>query len=238
MRPTERSIKEQNAFIAAAGHELRSPLAAMGASACAILADPPGTERYVRAITGECSRLGRLADDLLLLSRADTPGFTLQSAEISLDTLLIETAEGLCPAVREQGHRLSLCLPEQEELPAIFGDALRLRQALENLVLNAACHAGGEGDIQLSAVREGKTVRIAVIDHGRGIADAQKSRVFLRFVRGDDARSDRSHSGLGLSIVQEIIRLHGGEITLMDTPGGGCTFLLHLPAVKRKKGPG
>lgn len=238
VRPTEESIREQNAFIAAAGHELRSPLAAMGASASAILADPPGTERYVRAIAGECRRLGRLTDDLLLLTRTDTPGFTLQSAEVFLDTLLIETAEGMRPAVRERGHRLLLCLPDEEELPAVFGDALRLQQAVENLILNAACYAGGKGEIALSAAREGKMVRIAVTDHGKGIEDEEKERVFLRFARGDSARSDRSHSGLGLSIVQEIIRLHGGEITLEDTPGGGCTFILRLPAAKHKGRPG
>ena len=231
-RRAEENLREQRAFVAAASHELRSPLAALGASAAAILADPPGTERYVQAITGECGRLGRLTDDLLLLTRADTPGFSLQSAPVDLDTLLIETAERLLLPLRERGHALRLSLPDEEALPAVFGDGFRLRQAIENLLLNAVCYAGGEEEILLLAARAGKMVHISVIDHGAGIADDEKRRVFERFARGDRARSDRSHSGLGLSIVQEIARLHGGRVTLTDTPGGGCTFTLCLPVSK------
>ncbi|MCI8622071.1 MAG: HAMP domain-containing histidine kinase [Provencibacterium sp.] len=234
VRPTEASLRAQNAFVAAAGHEMRSPLAVMSASASAILFDPSKTRRYVQAITGECRRLGRLADDLLLLAKADAPGFAMQREEICLDTLLIETAERLTPLARAQGHPLHCYLPDEEELPAVYGDALQLRQAVENLVSNAVCHAGGEGSIELVAAREGHRVRIAVIDHGRGIADAEKERVFERFARGDSARSNRSHSGLGLSIVREIVRLHGGQVMLEDTPGGGCTFLIRLPGIDER----
>lgn len=233
-RPTEEGLREQRAFIAAASHELRSPLTALGASAAAILADPPGTAHYVQAITSECGRLGRLTDDLLLLTRADTPGFSLQSAPVDLDTLLIETAERLLLPLRDKGHALRLSLPDEEGLPAVFGDSFRLRQAVENLLLNAACYAGGEEEILLCAARAGRMVHISVIDHGIGIADDEKRRVFERFSRGDRARSDRSHSGLGLSIVQEIARLHGGRVTLTDTPGGGCTFTLCLPTLKHQ----
>ena len=78
-----------------------------------------------------------------------------------------------------------------------------------------------------------KQVVLFVVDHGPGIADAEKEKVFERFYSGDPSRTDKSHFGLGLSIAQEIVRLHHGTIRLTDTPGGGCTFEICLPIEKR-----
>jgi signal transduction histidine kinase len=198
----------QRSFVADAAHELRSPLANMRTEleVAQRLGDPPNIDDLL----ADVERLTRLVDDLLLLVRADdAPGQALAVTEpIELGALLTETAErytGARVPVKVMGGR-----PQW-----ISGDPQALRHVMTNLVDNAVRHAASR--VTLALVPGGFTV----IDDGPGIAASDRERVFERFTRLDDARTrDAGGSGLGLAIVRELVRRHGGTVTLADADPG------------------
>jgi signal transduction histidine kinase len=198
----------QRAFVADAAHELRSPLANMRTEleVAQRIGDPPNTDDLL----ADVKRLTRLVDDLLLLARADdAPGQALARTEpVELGALLAATAERYATArvpVKVIGG------PPQW----IVGDPQALGHVLTNLVDNAVRHAATR--VTLALVPGGFTV----IDDGPGIKPSDRERVFERFTRLDDARArDAGGSGLGLAIVRELVRRHGGTVTLADADPG------------------
>ena len=229
--PTAQSLKRQNEFIAAASHELRSPLAVIKASLSAAEEAPAERERFTRAAESEANRMTRLVDDLLLLAGSDASALSVRLDPLPLDTFCIEAYDQFTLLARERAHGFRLTLPDAP-LPTIRADAERLRQLLSILVNNALAYTPAGTEIELAA-RPGKgMVNLSVIDHGPGIPDEAKAQVFERFYRADESRSDKAHFGLGLSVAKEIAALHGGRLSVGDTPGGGATFTLVLP-VKR-----
>ena len=135
------------------------------------------------------------------------------------------------PLCAERGFRLELLLPE-DPLPPIQGDGQRIAQVLIILLDNAmSCNEQAQNKaLTIRAETKKDQMIIQVVDRGKGIPDQEKPHVFERFHRGDRARQDRQHFGLGLAIAYELIALHHGTITLLDTPGGGCTFSIRLLA--------
>jgi signal transduction histidine kinase len=198
----------QRAFVADAAHELRSPLANMRTEleVAQRIGDPPDIDDLL----ADVERLTRLVDDLLLLARADdAPGQALARTEpVELGALLAATAE------RYTSARVPVKIiggaPQW-----IDGDPQALGHVLTNLVDNAVRHAASR--VTLALVPGGFTV----IDDGPGIAASDRERVFERFTRLDDARArDAGGSGLGLAIVRELVRRHGGTVTLADADPG------------------
>lgn len=102
-------------------------------------------------------------------------------------------------------------------------------QVLGILLDNAIAHAQSNDTIQMGAKAEANYIVFYVKDHGCGIADKDKEKIFDRFDTGDASRTNKNHYGLGLSIAKEIVMLHHGTISLEDTPGGGCTFEIYIP---------
>lgn len=233
LKPLARNRERQNEFIAAASHELRSPLAVIQASSSAILADSSKTEVFLAAIQKECQRMARLVNDMLVLASADTKGWQIAREQIDMDTLLLDVYEHFEPLCASRHAILKLTLPDAP-LPPVLGDRERLEQILAILIDNAIAYALPDGcrcdspSIELSAWESRHHLCISVADHGPGIPEADRIRVFDRFYRSDHSRRDKSHFGLGLSVAKELAHLHGGSLTLADTPGGGCTFLLKL----------
>lgn len=232
LRPAVESHARQTAFIAAASHELRSPLAVIQANAATLRADPAQGGRALAAIEGECGRMARLLGDMLLLASADAKSWRVSLAPLEADTLLLNVYEAYAPLCRREGFTLGLSLPEGP-LPQVLGDPERLSQVFSILLDNAMAYGGGAENkaLLLKAFAHKRQVHMQVIDHGPGIPQAQRARVFDRFYRGDGARQGRGHAGLGLSIAQELLSLHGGSLALSDTPGGGCTFTAVLNAL-------
>ena len=115
-------------------------------------------------------------------------------------------------------------------LPAVFGDMERISHILSVFLDNGITYAPRGSSVTLSAVMQKHNLVCAVADHGPGIPGEEKAHVFETFYRADRSRKDKEHFGLGLSVAWELARLLGGRIRLADTPGGGCTFLLELPA--------
>lgn len=229
IRPLEKSRKEQNAFIAAASHELRSPLAVIQSSLSAIPHGEPDQARHFISISlEECKRMSRLIQDMLSLSRSDNHTWVLEAAPLEIDTLLLETYEKYQQPAREHKKKLLITLPE-ESLPLCTCDSQKIAQILAVLIDNALSYVPEEGTICLSAEKEPGAIAISVSDNGPGIPDSEKDSVFQRFYRRDTSRNDKQHFGLGLCIAREIALLHHGSLTISDTPGGGATFTLKLP---------
>lgn len=233
LKPLARNRERQNEFIAAASHELRSPLAVIQASSSAILTDSSKAEGFLSVIQKECQRMGRLVNDMLVLASADTKGWQIAREQIDMDTLLLDVYEHYEPLCASRHAILNLTLPDTP-LPPVLGDRERLEQILAILIDNAIAYALPEDcrcaspSIELSAWETRHHLCISVADHGPGIAEADRTRAFDRFFRSDHSRKDKSHFGLGLSVAKELAHLHGGSLTLADTPGGGCTFLLKI----------
>ncbi len=228
--PVEESRKTQAQFIAAASHELRSPLAVLRSAVSAISDSPQKKDTLLPLIDSECVRMSRLIDDMLLLASADAKTWKLERKEVDMDTLLIDLLESVQPACREKGISLHLELPS-EALPHVWGDPDRIRQIFMVLLDNARYYTPSGSSIFLQAQVDKKKhfLYFQVEDEGCGISQENKPYVFDRFYQADSARSDKQHFGLGLSIAKELVLLHHGTITLSDTPKGGCCFTVTLP---------
>lgn len=231
VRPVEISNQKQKDFIAAASHELRSPLMVIQSNAQAMESVPKKAPLFLENITKECHRMNLLIQDLLTLASLDAGRWSIREALLDPNLLLIEFYERFEPICQAKKVPFELRLPE-EILPNIKGDQERLIQVLTILMDNALSYNIDSKPIILSAWLQKSSLKISVIDHGPGISSHQKNLVFENFYRGDSSRKDKQHFGLGLSIAKELMTLHKGSILLTDTPGGGCTFLLSLPFSK------
>ncbi|MCM1258571.1 MAG: HAMP domain-containing histidine kinase [Roseburia sp.] len=228
VRPIQTAHEKQNAFIAAAAHELRTPLAViLSAVSASGKANPKEKETFLRTIGTESRRMSLLVNDMLTLSRADNQNFLLNLTQAELDTLLLETSEAFEPLARDCNVHLEVTLPEQG-IPKCTCDIDRIRQVLEILISNALSYGKKGGTVTLSLKEKSSHFLIAVADRGPGIPDKDKPCIFDRFYRGDSSRTTKDHFGLGLCIAKEIMDAHQGKIQAKDTPGGGATFLLEL----------
>jgi signal transduction histidine kinase len=220
----EQAQARQRRLVSDASHELRSPVAAIRQHAEVALAHPDRTTTGELAATvlAEDLRLQRLAEDLLLLTRADEHTLALRRRPVDLDDLVFEEARRLRAAT---GLRVDTTAVSAGR---VDGDAAGLRRVLRNLGDNAARHAAGRLAFSL-AERDG-LVLLGVDDDGPGIPEADRERVFERFVRLDDARArDDGGSGLGLAIVAELARAHGGTVAVAPSPLGGARVQVTLP---------
>ncbi|TDD70075.1 HAMP domain-containing protein [Jiangella aurantiaca] len=219
----EEAQTRQRAFVSDASHELRSPVASIRQHAEVALAHPDRTTvpDLAGIVLAEDLRVQRLVDDLLVLARADEQLLRPAAHPVDLDDLVLEEAARLRAADVEVDTT-------GVAAARVTGDAAALRRVLRNLGDNAARHAAGVVTLSV-AVRDGAAV-LAVEDDGPGIPPADRERVLRRFVRLDEAR-DRGAggAGLGLAIVDELVRAHGGTVSVDAAAGGGARIVVHLP---------
>lgn len=227
--PLEKSRQEQTEFIAAASHELRSPLAVILSGISAMKkADPKEQGHFLSVIEKEGTRMSLLINDMLSLSNADNHSWKMHPVSCELDTLLLDTYEKYEPLMQDHHMKFFIELPK-EEIPPCPCDPERISQVLGILLDNAISYVPENGKIILSLSQTETHFLIRVKDNGPGIPDFAKTSVFRRFYQADSARNNRQHFGLGLCIAYEIISLHKGTISVLDTPGGGSTFQISLP---------
>lgn len=226
----EQSFGQLRRFTADASHELRTPLTAIRTVGEVALQEQLDSGRYREAIGSmleEVDRLSRLVGSLLVLSRGDA-GPTLRRQQMRLLDLTTESAGLLEILADEKGQRIE-----------VYGDAgvtaevdgLILRQALINLIDNAIKYSPRDSLIRIDVLREeGGAAVMAVSDQGPGIPEADRTRVFERFYRIDEARSrEDGGAGLGLSIALWAVQAHGGRIDVHSQEGAGSTFRIVLP---------
>lgn len=226
---SNQSRRQMTADIA---HELRNPLMVMTGYIEALRDGVlrPTPERF-DMMYEEAQHLQRLVADLRTLSLADAGELVLTRQFTAPEALLNRIAEAYAPTAEKAGIRLNV-MP-LEPIPDVSVDVERMVQVLANLVTNAIRHTPAGGTVTLGAQREPGGVALTVSDSGEGIAPGVLPRVFDRFYRADNARSQNGdESGLGLAIVKSIVTSHGGTVSVASELGNGTTFALHLPAAQ------
>lgn len=222
----EQGNRLRTALLAAVSHDLRTPLAGIKA-AVSTLRTPDVVwtaeeqDELLGAIEESADRLTMIIANLLDLSRLQTGGVTLVPDVVGLDDVVAR-------AVRElpDGDRVSLDLPD--DLPAVRVDAGLLDRVVANLVDNALRHT--RSAVRVGAEELDRSVRLLVVDHGSGVPDAAKPSLFVPFQRLGDAPAGEG-VGLGLAVARGLTEAMGGTVTASDTPGGGLTITVQLPAV-------
>jgi two-component system sensor histidine kinase MprB len=214
------SVTAQRQLVADASHELRTPVTSLRTNIEVLLSgaelEEEDRNRLLADVVEQSEELGTLVSDLIEVARGDAPPTNVE--ELRLDRL----AEDAVDRARRNAPQVEFV----EHLSAVNvrGDAERLTRAINNLLDNAALHAGHGGPVEVTVDDTGVTVR----DHGDGIADADLPHVFDRFYRGANSRS-RQGSGLGLAIVSQAAAQHHGTATVANAPDGGAVFTLRLP---------
>ena len=227
----DQSFKQIRQFTADASHELRTPVAIlMGETELAVndLLDHEECKAALRSRREELQRMAQIVDDLLVLSQFDHGEQTLQVKPLDFSDLVIE----VCEQQRKQAKSKGVTLELTETVPVnIEGDSSRLRQMVRNVLDNAIKYtpAGGRVTVELDH-SNGKEFRLSVSDTGIGIPVAALPHIFDRFYRVDQARTrGEGGSGLGLSIVKQIIEAHGGSVSVKSDIGMGTVMTLTLP---------
>ena len=222
----ERAFEHERRFLSDASHELRTPLALLRAELELALKRPRTNAELsetIRAAVADTERLTRLAEDLLLIARADQGALPVRRERLHADDVLERVRSRF--ALRAQALERPLRLGDTPSA-AFDGDAMRLEQALGNLVDNALEH--GAGPVTLSAHVGERVVELHVADEGPGVSPEFATRAFDRFSRADDARSGTG-TGLGLSIVALIAQAHGGDAHLESRNGSGTDAWIAVP---------
>ncbi|HUM22893.1 ATP-binding protein [Mesotoga prima] len=232
----EESVKKQRQFTSDAAHELRTPLTAIRSIVDVTLHRDRSSEEYVSAllqIQNEIERLSSVIDDLLIITRLENTLPKREFAVFSVSALIWEVLETMMVLAKEKNIEIETDLQENLE---IAGDRKHLSRAVFNLVDNAIKYTPENGKIRIAAKLSESNERIEIIveDNGIGIQLEDMERIFDRFYRVDRARSQTRGTGLGLSIAKEIVKAHGGVISVKSSPGKGSTFKVSLPSKIRK----
>ncbi len=231
---TEKKMLEEmrSEFVANVSHELRTPLTSIRGFAETLLdgaaEDPKVARQFLEIINHETTRLSRLIDELLNLSRIEDPKFVLNRQHVEIGDLIKRTAEMFKHRAKEKNVALKIEIAD--DLPAIQGDPDMIRQVFINLIDNAFNYTEPGGQIRVGAVFEHGELKVDVQDNGMGISPENLSRLFERFYRVDKARSrELGGTGLGLAIVKHIIDVHQGKVQVESKIGKGSTFSFSLP---------
>ena len=227
--------RRKDEFLAMLSHELRNPLAPLS-NAVQLLrlhkSDDPVQQQAHGIIERQVGQLKHLVDDLLEVSRITTGSVRLRQDQISLSDVVERAVETAQPLIRQRRHELAVTLPRQSVF--LHADAARLEQVLVNLLTNAAKYTDDGGHIWLSVEQEGDASgAVAVVrvrDSGIGIDAELLPQIFDLFTQAERSL-DRSEGGLGigLSLVQRLVELHGGTVKAYSTPGQGSEFVVRLP---------
>lgn len=220
----------RSGFLSLVSHNLRTPLAAIKASVATLqdgdLNLPPEQPAQLRsAIAGEAERLERLVTTVLDVSRARAGMLELARQPADPAELAYAAAERVRPLAGDR----RLVVEVLDDLPEVPADETLLEQVLPNLLENALRLAPPRSCIQVSASAHPGAVEVRVSDQGPGIAPEHRQAVFEEFVRLDGS-PDSAGTGLGLALVSAVVTGHRGRVWCEETPGGGATFVVRLPA--------
>ena len=216
-------------FVADASHELRTPLTAIRGFAelhrqGAVVGEDK-TKELINRIEKESVRMSSLVEDLLLLARLDQSR-ELAKEPVDLNTIITEAVASARAA--GPNHPIEINLEASEIF--VLGDSQRIHQVIANLLANARAHTPNGTEISITAMQGVSETTIAVSDKGPGLSKADQDRIFERFYRADPSRVRNSGegSGLGLSIVDAVMKAHGGYVSVKSELGKGATFTLHF----------
>jgi signal transduction histidine kinase len=217
---------QRETFISGLTHDLRTPLTAVTGAADNLLAGIVGSltddqREYVEIVREHGGRLNTTIGELLEAARAEAGNLALVVSDVDVRELADEVRRGLEPIARERGLVLGV-----EGDARVHGDRNKLRRVLENLVGNAVKYTTRGGRVAIALTPAPDRIEIAVRDDGPGISPQLLPRIFDRYVQGSDGQVG---TGLGLSIARNLVRLHGGDVTVASAPDQGSEFLVVLP---------
>ena len=227
--------RRKDEFLAMLAHELRNPLAPIGAAADLLKLgkfDEARVRKTSEIISRQVSHMSHLVDDLLDVSRVTGGVVRLDSAPVDLRAIVDDAVEQSAPLIRGKGHALAIHVPAHAA--TVLGDAKRLVQIVGNLLNNAAKYTPEGGKIDLLIAVDEAQVRLSVTDNGIGIEQQLASRVFDLFSQAEHT-PDRSGGGLGLglALVKSLVELHGGSVACFSAgAGAGSTFSVALPRLR------
>jgi signal transduction histidine kinase len=228
--------KQQSNFIAVVSHEFRTALSGIQGFS-ELLSEqewsPQEVKEYATDITTDARRLTRMINEVLDLERMKSGEMTLRYEQVDVNELLKKLGD----QAQSLASKHHIVYHLDETLPTIQGDQDQLIQVVSNLLSNAAKYSPAGGEILLSSQREQQGVRISIQDQGIGIAEENQKDIFVPYSRIDSEKTRFIQgTGLGLSLVHEIINLHGGTTWVESTPGYGSTFHFFLPLIKAVSG--
>jgi PAS domain S-box-containing protein len=231
---TERKRIEQvkSEFVSMVSHELRTPLTSIHGSLGLVVGGmagtlPPRAKSLVEVAHRNSERLTRLIGDILDLERIEAGKLSLVFQPVAIADVIRQTIE----ANRAYGSKFGVRFAVGASLPdaRVRGDSDRLTQVLTNFISNAAKFSPAGGTVTVSAARQAGSIRVSVRDHGPGIPEEFRSRIFQRFSQADGTARRKGGSGLGLSIAKSIVEVHGGKVGFETEPGAGTVFWFELP---------
>ncbi len=231
-----RLAARQMEFVAGVSHELRTPISGISSLsqnlADGVVQDVEHAARYGEAIHQESRRLANMVEGVLHFSAIRSGRYRYEMRDVDVRSLIDGALEALDPAAAD---RCNMTVSVEDGLPPLLGDERALQSVVRNLVSNAMKFSEKRGEIRLSARVVGsgreREIEVCVEDSGPGIDAAELSHLFEPFFRGRAARTAQAEgSGLGLSLVKEIVDAHGGRVEVSTNPGDGSTFRVYLPA--------
>ncbi len=227
----ENSDKVKNEFISSVSHELRTPLTAIkgwSETALEMSDDPETVQKAMKVITSETERLSDMVEELLDFSRIEDGRFTLNRETCDI---LAELGEAvLIYGERAKSLGIKLEYYEPEMLPFVYGDRARLRQVFINIIDNAVKYTNQGGTVSVEAFEKNKEIVVLISDTGVGIAPQDLPKVKTKFYK---ANHTRRGSGIGLAVANEIVEMHGGNLTINSELGKGTTVRITLPITEQ-----
>ncbi|TMQ74058.1 MAG: HAMP domain-containing histidine kinase [Candidatus Eisenbacteria bacterium] len=231
----------KSSFVSNVSHELKTPIALIRLAVETLelrrLSSPEEGEKFLRSISREAMRLNQLVDNILDFARLEAGKKVFRFASVNLLEVVADAVESFRPRLEDQQFRFEVDLPA--DLPPVRGDATALSQCVLNLLDNAMKYSRTRREVRVTAAaRRDETgtpqaVTVSVADRGIGISPRDQKSIFEKFVRIETGLvHDVKGAGLGLSLVDQIMRAHGGRIELKSAVGEGSTFTLVLPAVR------
>lgn len=221
----EREDELRKALTADVAHELRTPVTILTAHCEAMLDGiTEATPEHIGSLYEEVQRLGRLIEDLETLASAEAAGLRLERGRVELDAVVRTTAELLAP--RFEAAEVTIDLHADRGL-VVSGDERRLGQVVRNLLTNALAFTGTGGNVDVELAARNGIIQLTVADTGIGIPPDELPHIFERFWRGRGTRT--AGSGIGLAVVDELVRAHGGTVSAESQAGKGARFTVELP---------
>ena len=225
-------MNAKSSFVSNVTHELKTPVAVIKLAVETLelgrVSSDAERDKYLRTITRESDRLAQLVDNILDFSRLEAGQRTLERSPVDVRDVVNGAMDSFRLRLEDAGFHYEVSLPDA--VPKVLGDSRALQHCLLNLLDNAVKYSKDKKDVRVAVETHDGMVGLAVRDHGIGIPAEDQERIFEKFARVESGLVHTvKGAGLGLSLVEMLVRAHHGRVEVASTPGEGSTFTILLP---------